>query len=110
MMIDSLVRSRVLPVVASANMAKDHHGALSSLRDLDRLVPGEDVHADRRGEALSGRPGGVDLGGQRVERAALGGGDGAEGVPELRLERDAGAVAAERQRVLLGAAVQTVRS
>ena len=46
------------------------HGAATDRRSPGpALVPGEDVHADRRREALSGRAGGVDLGRERVERA-----------------------------------------
>ena len=65
------------------------------------MVQAED--ADRRGEAFLSATGSVDFGGERVERGVFLGGDGAEGVPELGFQRDAGAVAVEGEGVLGGA-------
>jgi hypothetical protein len=62
------------------------------------------VDPDGGREAALGAAGLVDLGSELVDRPALAGGNGAEGPPELGLERDRRAVAAKRQRVLLRAA------
>src|SRR6056297_3311158 len=58
------------------------------------------MHPDRRGKARLDAALRVDLGGQRVQRDALLGCDLAERAPELFLQRDAGAMAAQGQRML----------
>src|SRR6056297_1910964 len=60
------------------------------------------MQPDGRGEAGLRVAGGVDLGGERVERAALVPRDLAEGLPERLFERHAGAVPLEGERALDG--------
>jgi hypothetical protein len=55
----------------------------------------QDVDADGGGETFVACPGVVDFGGKCVEGGGFLDGDDAEGLPELRLQRHAGAVTVE---------------
>src|SRR6056297_78186 len=57
------------------------------------------MHPDRRGKARLDAALRVDPGGQRVQRDALLGGNLSKRAPELFLQRDAGAMAAQGQRM-----------
>jgi len=63
----------------------------------------QDKHPDRRGQPLIPLTRRINAGSKGIHRLALLGGDGAKGVPERRLQRDAGAVSVQGQRVFGGA-------
>ncbi len=65
------------------------------------MVQAED--ADRRGEAFLSATCGVDFGGKGVEGSLFLKRDGAEGIPELGFQRNAGAMAVEGEGVFGGA-------
>src|SRR5690606_16416686 len=86
------------PATAARGRREGRRRAWSS---LPVMVQAEDP--DRGGEALLSATPGVDFGCKLVQGNGSFRGDGAEGGPERGLQRDAGAVAAERERVFFGA-------
>lgn len=57
----------------------------------------QDKHPDRRGQPLIALTCRIYAGGKGIYRLVLLGGDGTKGIPERRLQRDAGAVSVQGQ-------------